>query len=80
MNLSTSTMNGNTTVSRIVLADAQRSGGQEYAVLFDEAMQISCDYISDIVVERAIGGLDAFCDITRRPAHTQAAGRGDHNG
>ena len=46
---------------------------------FDEAMRMGCDYISDIVAERAMDELDAFSAIKRRPTHTQAAGWEDHN-
>jgi hypothetical protein len=40
---------------------------------------MGCDYISDIVVERAMEGWNAFCAITRRATHTKAAGGEDHN-
>ena len=39
-----------------------------------------CENISILEQCGAMEGLDAFCDITRRPAHTQAARWEDHNG
>jgi hypothetical protein len=50
----------------------------EYAAMFDEKIHMGCDYISDIVVERAMEGLDVFCAIKRRPTHTKAVGWENH--